>query len=146
MRSKKVNPIFGLIVFGIIFAGIVIMACRALYLDEKFDQKVQRSQATVEHYWTTTGSKGSTHYHVRYHFGDEKGLTWTVNTAIGRGTYIRLHTGDIVPVKYLDGDPGDSRIDWPIEEQWHWHQDETLACVGLFMGALMFLIFASQRR
>jgi hypothetical protein len=145
MRST-VHPILGLIIVAIMFIAIATMAVRALYLDEKFATSTHRSQATIEHDWTTHGSKSGTHYHTRYHFADEQGHVWADSSEIASGTYQRIHVGTIVPVKYLESDPNQSRIDLPEEDKWHWRQDEILACLGLGIGLVFALAIASNWR
>jgi hypothetical protein len=141
---RSAHPLLAAVLIGIFCTGLLFLALSGLYRDEQFDQSTLRSQATVEHYWTTTGNKGSTHYHVRYHFQDEFFRQWIVNTAVARGTYARLQVGDVVPVKYLEDEPVQSRIDWPEEDQYHWRQDEILLCVGLLIGGFTALIFFSK--
>jgi hypothetical protein len=145
MSAKTVNPIFGLIGFGFVFLGIISLALRGLYLDEEFDTNARRSEATIDQVWTTTGSKGSTHYHARYHFIDDVGMSWVDNSTVALTSYRSLQSGSMVPVKYLESDPGQSRIDWPSEREWHWRQDESLACIGLVVGGFGLLIFLARR-
>ena len=145
MRSN-VNPVFVFVVMGIVFVFIAYKAVSALYLDEEFDTHARRTTATVEQAWTTRGSKGSIHYHARYHFLDDQGVRWTDSGPIAPTTYGQLRVGEVVPVKYLNTNPAHSRIAWPVEEQWHWHQDEIMAGVALFMGGVATLIFMSKRR
>ncbi len=115
MRAKG-NPFVGLLLIAVFWIGLMAIAVHQLYRDEQFDQSTHRSQAIVEHDWSTLGSKGGTHYHVRFHFIDDQNRLWTTTADdISLGTYRSLRTGVIVPVKYLAEDPAQSRIDWPNE-------------------------------
>lgn len=146
MRAKTVNPVVVLVVMAIMSAIVLSMAVRGFYLDEQFNTIAHRSQGTVDNAWATAGGKGRTNYHVSYRFLDEVGLPWTDTALVAQATYLRLHAGDIVPVKYLAGDPRQSRIDWPEEDQWHWHESEVQLCAGLVIGGVGFLIWIFRRR
>ena len=104
MRST-VQPLLGLIIVGLMFAGIASLAGHALYLDEEFETSTHRCQATIEHDWTTHGRKSGTFYHTRYHFTDDKGHGWTDSCVISSSTYRHIQVGTVVPVKYLETDP-----------------------------------------
>jgi hypothetical protein len=143
MRSKG-NPIFGLTGFGVFFAGLLAISLHQLSNDEQFDRSTHRSQAIVEHVWDSMGSRGGTHYHVRFHFIDDQNRLWT-STAddISLGTYRSIRSGVIVPVKYLGEDPAQCRIDWQNENQYHWHQDKVLFYVALGIGLIWGLMLWS---
>ena len=145
MRSNA-HPVLALIVVGLMFVVIASEAAHGLYLDEEFDTSTLRSQATIDQDWTTHGSKGGTHYHSRYHFVDEQGRSWIDSSEVAPATYQRLKVGAVVAVKYLSADPDQSRFDLPDEDKWHWHQDEILGCVGLFMGGFGLLFLFAKRR
>ena len=146
MKSKG-NPIVGLIGVGVFVAGLMAIALHQLYCDEQFDRSVHRSQATVEHVWDSRGRRGSTHYHVRFHFIDEQNRLWTTTADdIALGTFRSLRTGVIVPVKFLGEDPVQCRVDWPNENQYHWHTDKVFFYVALGTGVIWGIILWSTIR
>jgi hypothetical protein len=151
MRERRerprptLNPIFGLVIVGCFFAGLMTLALHLLHRDQLLGQSTHRAQATVEHVWSSSG-KGA-HYHVRLHFTDDQNVLWTVTEDdVSRGTYMSVKTGVIVPVKYLPEDPTQSRIDWPNEIQYHWHTDRILFYIALGVGVIWVLVFWSAIR
>ena len=145
MRSKG-NSVFALIGTGIFVAVLLTISLQALYQDEQFEKKGLRSQGTVEHEWTNSGSKGGIHYHVRFHFPDAHGSVWVVSNDTSPGTYQSVQVGTVVPVKYLGADPNQCRIDLPNETAFQWHRDKVLFYLALGLAAFCGLIFWGNRR
>src|ERR1700728_4219030 len=140
MKSRPVSPILvGVIVC--LFACIFInLGGYGLYRDIKFEESTSRSTATIDFLWTSPGGKGGTNYHVRYHY-TANGIDCRANdVAIGASTYYKLQVGQQVPIKFLAEDLTASRIDWPIEYQWHRRHDETGLVVGLFFVIIGLLV------
>jgi hypothetical protein len=143
---SSLNPIFGLIIVGCFFAGMMTLALNRLYWDEQFDQSPHRSQATVERKWITHGSKSGTFYHVRYHLIDELGRLCADEPVTSRATYDSARPGALVPVRYLDVDPMRSRIDTPEETAYHWRQDKVLFYMAGGIGVIWLLVWSSRKR
>jgi len=145
MYSQGNHPVIARIAVGVFFLILMSMALQGLYQDEQFEN-APRSQGTVERSWTTYGRKGSTRYHVSYDFADVHGRIWAVHNDTSQGTYGSVHMGTIVPVRYLATDPNQSRIDWPNEMQYHWHQDKVLFCIALVLGVFFALMSFAARK
>jgi hypothetical protein len=148
MRERStLNPIFGIICIWVFSAGFMYISLHGLYRDKQLDESTHRSQGTVEHDWSSLGRKGGTHYHVRYHFADDQNRLWTVtDDDVSPGTFRSVSTGTILPVKYLADDPSQSRIDWPNETQYHWHNDKVLFYIALGLAVICVLVTTGKRR
>jgi hypothetical protein len=133
--GTKASSIFGLIATGFFVLILVTISLPGLYRDEQFDQSTSRSQGTIEQEWTTYGSKSGIHYHVRYHFADDHGRLWTIDTQVAPGTY-----------PGLEDDPRQTRIDGPVEAEFHWHKDKVLFGVPLVVALFLLLIVWSNHR
>jgi len=113
---------------------------RQLWLDREFDGNVGRAKATIARLWTSGGGKGGTTYEASYTYAAQAGVMQEVDSQVGRATYLQMRVGQQVPIKFLLNDPTQSRIDWPVEEEYHWHTDggiTAFAFVVTLIGALV---------
>jgi hypothetical protein len=118
----------------------IAMGTSGLYHDFEFNGNVGRTTATIQRLWTSAHGRGGTSYQASYNYDFGSAGVREAESRVGPATYYQVHLGEQVPIKFLFQDTEESRIDWPIEDQWHWQHDETGLGVGLFFASIGLII------
>jgi hypothetical protein len=134
--TNRVPTILGGIFFTLFASLFIWLGGHGLYRDIQFEKSDRRSTATIER----LSYGGKRNYIADYHYMAD-GILQVSSSTIGTPTYYKLHVGQQVPIKFLSENPALSRIDWPMEGQWHRQNDETgmgfgtlFAMIGLFVA------------
>ena len=140
MQKRDLSQVLGGVCFVLMGCLFLCLGAHQLWLDREFDGNVGRAKATIARLWTSGGGKGGTTHEASYIYAAQAGGMQEGDSQVGRATYSQMRVGQQVPIKYLLSDPTESRIDWPVEEEFHWHNDggiTALAFVFTFIGALV---------